>query len=269
MARILHTLSVLPLLVRLYVKSEMEYRGAFLLDRVAQIVNYSAGYAAIWILLLKFDTLGGWTWPELAALLAFGLLTYSLGAAFSFVQMRELEDFIQRGQFDVLMVKPFSPWAFIVFSRLNIHYAGHIALAVPLLVWALVQVDVAWSVGLVLYLVVAVLSAIMVVASTMTIIGACAFVLVRSRYLYSAFFGFWELARYPLNIFPAPIQWVMFTVIPLGFMNYVPVAWLIGKPVPILGDAAGPLSLVAGPICVALAWAHWTWSIRRYQGGGG
>ncbi len=269
MRRLPDTLVVLPFLVKLFIKTELEYRGAWLLDRVAQVVNYGAGYAAIWILLDRFGTLGGWTWPELALLLSFQLLVYSFGAAFSFVQMRELEDYIHRGQFDVLMVKPFSPWAYLVFSRLNVDYAGHIALAIPLMVWSLTEVHVAWSAGLVLYVVAAIISATMVVAALMTIIGACAFVLVRSRYLYSIFFGLFELTRYPLTIFPAGIQWVLFTIVPLGFISFVPVAFLLGRPVPLLGAAGGALALVAGPVCVLLAMAHWTWSVRRYQSGGG
>ena len=269
MARVLHTLSVLPFLVRLFVKSEMEYRGAWLLDRVAQVVNYGAGYAAIWVLLARFDTLGGWTWPELALLLSFQLFVYSIGASFSFVQMRELEEAIQRGQFDVLMARPFSPWAYIVFSRLNVGYAGHVALAVPMMAWSLSQTHLIWSAATVAYLVAAVVGSAMLVAAVMTMVGACAFVLVRSRYLYAIFFGFFELTRYPLSIFPAGIQWVLFTVVPLGFVNYVPVAWLLGKPIPIIGDIGGLLAPLAGPLVAAIAVAHWSWSIRHYQSGGG
>ena len=183
--------------------------------------------------------------------------------------MRELEDVIHRGQFDVLMVKPFSPWAYIVFSGLNVAYAGHIVLALALIAWSLTQVDVAWSVGLVVYLVGAVTGATMIVAALMTMIGACAFVLVKSRYLYSIFFGFFELTRYPLTIFPAGIQWVLFTVVPLGLATFVPIAFLLDKPIPLIGATGGLLAPLAGPLFVLLAVAHWTWSIRRYQGAGG
>ena len=55
------------------------------------------------------------------------------------MQLRDLEEVVRRGQFDVLMVKPFSPWAYIVFSRLNVGYAGHVVLAVGLMAWALSQ----------------------------------------------------------------------------------------------------------------------------------
>jgi len=262
-------LDVWPLLVRMYVKSQMEYRGAFLLDRVAQIITYGAAYAAIWVLLDRFETLGGWRWPEMALLLSFQLLAYALGAALSFVQFRDLENMVRLGQFDTLMVKPISPWAYLTFSGLNIGYAGHIVLAVGLMAWALTQADISWTVWNAGYFVLALLSAAAVTAALMTMIGVAALVLVQSSYLYFIFFGFWELTRYPLNIYPAALQWLMVTLVPLGFMNYVPVAVFLGKDVAVLGALAGPLSLAAGPLLVGLAMLHWRWSIRRYQGGGG
>jgi ABC-2 type transport system permease protein len=247
----------------------MEYRGAFFIDRVAQIITYGSVYATLWVLLDRFGTLGGWDWPEMALLFAFQLLAYSFGASLSFVQFRTLEDQIRLGTFEALLVKPISPWAYLTFSGLNIGYAGHIALAVALMGWALWQADIAWSFGLVLFFVGALTSAAMVVAAVMTMIGASAIVLVQSRYLYSVFFGFWELTRYPMNIFPPALQWMMVTVIPLGFMNYVPVAAFLGKDVAPLGAFGAPLALVAGPLFVGLAVLHWRWCLRRYQGAGG
>jgi len=262
-------IGVLPLLVKMYVKSQLEYRGAFLLDRVAQIMSYGAAYAAIWVLLNRFQSLGGWDWADMALLLSFQLLAYSLGAALSFVQFRNLEELVRLGTFDTLMVKPISPWAYLTFSGLNIGYAGHIVLAVGLMIWSLTQVDHAWTVWNATYFVLAMLSASAVTAAIMTMIGVAALVLVQSNYLYSIFFGFWTLGRYPLSIFPVPLQWIMVTIVPLGFMNYVPVAVFLGKDVAVLGGWALPLSLLAGPVAVGLAMLHWRWSIRRYQGGGG
>ena len=72
-------LSVLPLLVKMFVKSQLEYRGAFWLDRLAQILSYGAVLMSIWIIIQKFELLGGWNWPDLALLFSFQLLAYSLG----------------------------------------------------------------------------------------------------------------------------------------------------------------------------------------------
>jgi ABC-2 type transport system permease protein len=265
----LRHISILPLLVQMHIRSQMEYRGAFWLDRLAQIMSYAAVFATLAILLARFETLGGWNWPELALLFSFQLLTYSLGAALSFVQLRNLEELVRLGTFDTFLVKPFSPWAYIVFSGLNVGYAGHIMLAIPLLGWALASVDVAWSAPTVLFFLGTLVSSTLLTAAIITMIGATALIWVRSNHLFSIFFGFWELTRYPLNIFPTGIQALLITVVPLALTSSVPVGALLGKPIPLLGDWAGLVALIAGPFWVLLAIAYWRHATSRYQGAGG
>lgn len=265
----LRHLRVLPLLVQMHIRSQMEYRGAFWLDRLAQILSYGSVFATIAILLARFETLGGWNFPELALLFSFQLLAYSLGAALSFVQLRDMEELVRLGTYDALLVKPFSPWAYIVFSGLNIGYAGHIILAVALMAWAVVAVDFQWSIGATLYFVGALISSTLLTAALITMIGATALIWVRSNHLFSIFFGFWELTRYPLNIFPGAIQFLLITAVPLALASSVPVGALLGKPVPLLGDWAGPVSLLAGPVWVLVAVLHWRYATGKYQGAGG
>lgn len=262
-------LRVIPLLVQMYVRSKMEYRGAFWLDRFAQILSYASVFASLGILLNRFNSLGGWNWPELALLFSFQLMGYSFGASLSFVQLRNLEELVRLGTFDTLLVKPFSPWAYLIFSGLNIGYAGHLILATALMGWALASVEIAWTFGAVLYLLASMISTTMVVAALITMIGATALIWVRSNHLFALFFGFWELTRYPLNIFPAGLQVVMITAIPLAFTSSIPVAALLGKPIPLLGDWGGPVALLAGPAWVLIAMAHWRYVTGRYQGAGG
>ena len=265
----LRQLLILPLLVRMDVKAQMEYRGAFWLDRFAQILTYGSSFAVIWLLVSRFGVLAGWNWPDLALLFAFQLLGYSIGASVSFTQFRDLEEKVRLGTLDVLLVKPFSLWAYLVFSGLNIGYVGHIALALGVMAWTLFFVDINWSIGAVLYLLAALVSATLVTASLLTMIGASAMIWTRSNHLFSIFFGVWELTRYPLDIFPAGIQTVLLTIVPLGFTSAVPVAVLLGKHVPLLGDWAMPLSLLAGPLLTLVAIVHWRNAVNKYQGAGG
>ena len=263
------TLTVIPHLVGMFVRTRLEYPGAMLLAWLSQAASYGAMYTAIGLIVSRFGTLGGWTWADMALLLSFHLLAYSTGASFSFTQFRVMEDMVRLGTMDALLVKPISPWTYLVFSGLNIGYTGHIVLALGLMGWALTQVDIGWSVPTALYFMATLVSGALVVCALMTMIGATALVWVRSRHLYQIFFGFWELARYPLVIFPMPIQLLLLTIVPLGFISTVPVAVLLDKPVPLLGDWAGPACLLAGPVMVLLAMLHWRWCLRNYQGAGG
>lgn len=265
----METLSLYWHLARLQIRTRMEYRANLVIGWFAQAFGYASAYGAIWVIASRFQTIGGWTWPEIALLLGFHVLGYSLGAAFTFVQLRRMEELVRLGTFDTLLVRPMSPWAFLVFSGVNIEYCGHITLGAGLIIWALPRVDVDWSVLADLQLFASLLSAALLTGAVVTIISAFALILTRSRYLFGLYFDFWEMARYPLTIFVWPIQLVMLTVIPLGFMAYVPVASLLGKPVPFLGEFAGIASIIAGPVAVVIAVLFWRFCLRRYQGAGG
>jgi len=265
----MHQFAILPHLVLLHVRAEMEYRVAFWIDRIAQIITYASSFAMIWIIAERFGGIAGWNWADLALLFSFHLIGYSAGASMSFVQMRELEEAVRLGTLDAILTKPMSPWAYMIFSGFNIGYAGHGILGVALMTLAIANVGIDWSFATVAYFVASLVSAAMVTGAILTAIGATALIWTRSNHLYSLFFGFWELSRYPLNIFPAAIQGVMLTILPLGFMAAVPVAVLLGKPVPFLGDWAGVAAVLAGPVFVLFTAFYWRYAMRNYQGAGG
>ena len=262
-------LRLIPFLLQMNLKARMEYRADFWINGIAQIITYSSSIAVLWILVNRFGDLAGWTFPDLAFLFSFHMLGYSIGASMSFVQMRDLEEQVRLGTFDVLMTKPISTWVFIVFSRFNLGYTAHVILGVAVMAWALMTAEIDWSIGWVLYFIASMLSAALVTGAIMTAIGTTALIWTRSNHLYSLYFGFWELSRYPLEIFPAGIQWVMLTIVPMAFMAAVPCAVLLGKDVPILGDWAGPAALLAGPLVVLVSMALWRYAMNRYQGAGG
>ena len=265
----LSAVRLIPFLLQMNLKARMEYRADFWINGIAQIITYSSSIAVLWILVNRFGDLAGWTFPDLAFLFAFHMLGYSIGASMSFVQMRDLEEQVRLGTFDVLMTKPMSTWVFIVFSRFNLGYTAHVILGVAVMAWALMTAEIDWSIGWVLYFIASMLSAALVTGAIMTAIGTTALIWTRSNHLYSLYFGFWELSRYPLEIFPAGIQWVMLTIVPMAFMAAVPCAVLLGKDVPILGDWAGPAALLAGPLVVLVSMALWRYAMNRYQGAGG
>ena len=158
----LSQLRLIPTLLLMNVRAQMEYRGAFWIDRIAQIITYSSSFAVLWIIVAQFDTLAGWGWADLALLYSFHMLSYSIGACMSFTQMRDLEEHVRLGTFDTIITRPMSPWVYLVFARFNIGYASHVILAVSLMTWALLTIDVEWSIGWVVYFILSMLSAAMV-----------------------------------------------------------------------------------------------------------
>jgi ABC-2 type transport system permease protein len=144
-----------------------------------------------------------------------------------------------------------------------------VVLGAGLIIWALPNLNVIWSFETIGLLAGGLVSAALVTASSITVISAFALILGRARFLFGLYFDFWELSRYPASIFAPALQLVLLTVIPLGYMAFVPISVLLGRPVPYLGSAAPLAALVAGPISVFVAVLFWRFCLRRYQGGGG
>ncbi|MCO5733548.1 ABC transporter permease [Rhizobium sp. SSA_523] len=263
------TLSLLLYLVRLRVRTRLQFRASLMIAWVAQAFGYAGVFTQIWLILTRFETIGGWTWPQMALLLGFHTLGYALGACFTLVQLRRMEEIVLGGEFDTLLVRPLNPWAYLVFSGFNIEYGGHILLGAGLIAWALPQLAIDWGPAHGLFLILGLVSAALITASLITMLGACAMLLGRARYLFGIYFDFWELSRYPASIFAAPFQLALLSIIPLGYMAYVPVSVLLDRSIPYLGGGAAAAALAAGPLSVVAAAIFWRFCLDRYQGGGG
>lgn len=58
---------------------------------------------------IRFDTITGWAWPEIALLYSIELFTYAIGAPFTFVQMREIESHVRSGIFETVLKIIYDP----------------------------------------------------------------------------------------------------------------------------------------------------------------
>lgn len=255
-------------LVRLRARTRLQYRASLVLAWISQGFGYAGTFASIWVILNRFGGLGGWSWPEMAFLLGFHTFAYAVGAVFTFSQFRGMEAMVRDGEFDMLLVRPVNPWSFIVFSGVDLQYGSHFVLGAGLMLTGAAALPLSWDLALSLRFLASLLSAALLTGAMFTIIGACAFVLGRSRYVFGLYFDLWELSRYPTVIYAAPLQIILLTVLPFAYMSFVPVSTLIGRPVPVLGGAAPLLALAAGPILAALAALFWRACLRRHQGFG-
>ncbi len=136
----------------------------------------------------------------MAMLLGFHTLGYALGACFTLVQLRRMEEIVLGGEFDTLLVRP-STLGLSRLFRLQCGIWRHIVLGAGLIIWALPHLGLVWTAGTAFLLAGGLISAALITASTITIIGAFALILGRARYLFGLYFDFWELSRYPASIF--------------------------------------------------------------------
>ena len=110
-----------------------------------------------------------------------------------------------------------------------------------------------------------------IIFAAIFVLGAAfQFISIDSAELASAFtYGGQTLTQYPLNVFGKDIVRAVTFVVPLAFVNYYPVLFVLGKPAPLgLPSWIGLLSPVVAALMVALASLAWRGGLRLYRSTG-
>ncbi|MFB4326349.1 ABC transporter permease [Paenibacillus lautus] len=255
--------------IKMIVRSQMEYRGAFLIGAVGQIIGYAANYLVIWLLLQKFQVINGWGWSEIAFLYSLNLLTYAIGASFTYSPMVSLEQIIIRGDFDKYITKPLSPFMCYLANLFNIGYIAHIFISLSVLIWSITKIGVEWTLHKVMYLFLVLISGSFLQAAVFVFIGALSFVLLRVGYVFSIYFKIKEFISYPISIYGIFLQIVLTWIIPLAMINYYPSIHLLNINDKYNNFIFAILPLIIGPLVFYLSYKLWMKGVDRYQGAGG
>lgn len=239
------------------VRSAMAERGAFLMRVVLMAVN-NAIFFTFWIVLLsRVPRIRGYALGDVAVL--YGIVAVAHGlAVFVAGGVQSLARFIHDGELDALLAQPKPTLLYAAGLRSQPSGLGD-------LVSGLVMIALSGRVtplGIPVVIAAGIAGAIVLV-STAVLLHSAAFWLGRtesaSRQLYEVTLMF---SLYPDTLFTGPMRWILFTVIPAGFVGYLP-AELIRAP------AAWPAAAIAAGVIAYAASAAWVFDrgLRAYSSG--
>ena len=108
-------------LVKMAMRSLMQYRADFWTSLVGVVVLNGANLVQMGVVAWKFDALGAWTAGDLMVLYGLYMVSFSLYSVF-FSRVSSLESEVVSGAFDKYLVRPVSP--FVQFIGGEIRYVG-------------------------------------------------------------------------------------------------------------------------------------------------
>lgn len=238
-------------------KASLQQRTAFAMQVLFMMLNNATFFVFWWALMHQVRELRGWTLGDIEAL--FGLVAVAFGLAVTCAGgVVHLGRFIDEGELDTLLTQPRAVLPYALGLRLQVSGIGDI---VSGLLFIIGSGQVTWRAApLVLLAVVA--SAIVFVASGVIFFSA-AFWLGRvdslARQLWDLLITF---SLYPEPLFGGTLRLMLFTVLPAGFIGYLP-ARLLREPS--VNDASG-LAL-ATCLYAAIAVGMFERGLRRYASG--
>ena len=221
------------------------------------VANNVLYFAFWWIFFERFEEVRGWRIEDVAAL--FGVVAFGFGAAVVFAGgVRDLSRTIVDGDLDSYLTQPKSPLLHAIASRTYASGWGDMGSGIVLLSFSGL---VDWA-TLPLVVVAVSCSAVVFVASGV-ILHSLAFWLGRIEALARQLWEFLlTFSIYPRSLFGGALKLVLFSVIPAGFIGYLPVELVRNF------EWTGLLAAVGGAAFYAvLAVRVFDAGLRRYESG--
>ncbi|MFK7696135.1 ABC transporter permease [Paenibacillus sp. HJGM_3] len=242
---------------KLNLAGAMEYRMSFFLTAGMMLIN-NVVWIFYWMVFFhRFQVVKGWTFDDVMMMWAVGAGGFGFAAVF-FGNCFTIANLVANGMLDPFLLQPKPVLPHLLVSRMSVSAIGDIVFA--LLLYGVFGPHSA--LGMFKFVLGLTLATLLFIGFNV-LVQSLAFYLGNAEGLgYQMNMGFLTFATYPTNIFRGWGKLVLFTLIPAGFISYMPIG--------LLRDVQGPY--LAGVFAVVAAFAAggialFYRGLRRYSSG--
>ncbi|WP_072336878.1 MULTISPECIES: ABC transporter permease [unclassified Paenibacillus] len=242
---------------KLNLAGAMEFRMSFLLTAGMMLVN-NVVWVFFWgVYFQRFSVVNGWAFQDVMMMWAISAGGFGFMAVF-FGNANRLAQLISTGQLDVYLAQPKPVLLHVLVSRMSVSAIGDIVFG--FLLFAIFG-EKTWLGALKFGL--ALLIATLIFLFFIVIVNAFAFYMGNAEGLaHQMFQCMLAFATYPTDIFRSWGRLLLFTVVPAGFISYLPIGLLRSVELPFLLGALGVTALLS----VGGTWFFYR-GLRRYTSG--
>ena len=253
-------------LVRMTLRGRLQYRSDFWTSLVGVVILNGVNIAQVSVLAWRFNMIGGWSIGDLMILYGMFSISWSLYTIF-FVRTKELGNEITTGIFDQYLIRPMSP--FLQFISREFQYVGlcDSMWGITLIIYGYHLSAIHWIASDIFLLLIFILCGAAIMAAIQVIIATISFWTIRAESLQGVIMQLTFLTRkFPISIFGNWFKVIVTCLIPVAYLNYYPVAYLLKKPdVSIWVSFQSPIVMIL--LCF-FATVLWKYGTRKYQSTG-
>lgn len=248
--------------LRIGIANELQYRVNFFIQLLQSFIALGTGLIGLWLIFSHTSSLGGWSQPELLAVMGVYVLMGGVIQAAIQPNMQRLMEEIQDGTLDFALTKPVDGQVLVSIREFRFWQLTDVLVGLVVLTIAVVQLQEQIGIGQALAFVAALLLGGIMIYSLWLMLTTSAFWLIRIWELAYLFQGLYAAGRWPVTIYP---QWLR-----LGLTFLVPVAFAVTVPAEALTNRLTPLTLLGALgltiLFAALARLVWRLGVRSYSG---
>ncbi|MBV7339039.1 ABC-2 family transporter protein [Chloroflexi bacterium TSY] len=217
-------LRLISYFARASAQQELAYRTNFFINVLNSLLNFGTGVLGLVVLFNQIDTVRGWTFASTLALLGVYLILGALRGLFiepSLDSLAGMNGSIWHGTFDFTLLRPVSPQFMSSFQRWNPLALFELLLGVGVLGTAIAQLNQTLSVTQLAFFLLSLVSSVLILYSLL--LGLTSLVFWGPGFFYTWIFnGIFQMARYPVGLYPGWLRLVLTWIVPVGMMTTIP-----------------------------------------------
>lgn len=249
-------------------KSALQYRASLAMQVFAQFIMTGGELLAVTVLLTRFHAIGHWGQAEI--LFFFGIMQATFAMTEGFGRgITAFAGFVQRGEFDALLLRPRGLLTQVLVSQLDPRRLGSFLVGVIAMAVAASQLHIAFTPWKILLLAEVVIGSMMLMLGLFLIEATVAFFSVKSIEAVNVLtYGGRSACQYPVDIYPTPLRLLFTYVAPFGLCMHLPVSAVLGQPIMDAPAWAVWFAPLAGAAFFALMVKVWYVGVRYYRSTG-
>lgn len=258
----MRSLKLLSAFLKVNIQMAVAYRADAIVNILLNIMWLGWELLTLSIIFSNTETIGGWGFGELIALLGVFRLVNSMMFALIWPNTEKFNQSIRDGSMDYTILQPVNSMFLVTFSRITIWRIWDLALAAALIVIGVnLSGDLVTPLHILTFILLA-LSGVIVIYSLWIVLISLTFWFTKFDNNVTLLHALLDAGRYPATVYPVWLQIIVTFLIPVAVATTVPLQAL-------RGDLEGwqiVMFLAIGIASFIVAAQVWKAGLKRYSG---
>ena len=258
----MQTLKLLSAFFKVNVQMSLAYRADTVVNILLNLMWLGWELLSLNIIFSNTETIGGWGFGDLIALLGVFRLVHTLMIALIWPNTEKFNQSIRDGSMDYTLLQPINSMFLVTFSRITVWRAWDLILAIVLITIGInISGDTITLINI-LTLILLTVSGSVVIYSLWIVLIALTFWFTKFDNNVTILQALLDAGRYPVTVYPVWLRIIVTFVIPVAVATTIPLQALRGE----LNIGRVIMFLLIGVASFLVASRVWRAGLKRYSG---
>jgi ABC-2 type transport system permease protein len=258
----MNTFKLLSAFLKVNVQMSLAYRADTVVNILLNLMWLAWELLSLGIIFSNTETIGGWGFGELIALLGVFRLVHTMMMALIWPNTEKFNQSIRDGSMDYTLLQPVNSMFLVTFSRIAIWRAWDLILSIVLIIVGVnMSGATATPLSILVFLLLTVSGAI-VIYSLWIVLIALTFWFTKFDNNVTILQALLDAGRYPVTVYPVWLRILVTFIIPIAVATTVPLQGLRGE----LDLSRVLMFTVIGIVSFLIASQVWKRGLKQYSG---